>query len=1168
MMPFPNELVTPPVTKMNLDFLGFPLPDIDRIVDLVTGNKDSELKAYRINPIFILSCILNRISMKPQQITLFSASAGSGKTYTLTIEYIKMALSEVESKGYFRRILAVTFTIKAAEEMRQRILQFLAGMADYPTFTYTSSAEQSKVLAILDKVQSELAEDGIHLTKEQLAERAGTTLQQILQDYGLFSVMTIDSFVQRLSASFIDELNLPSQYEVVLDSNGLIHELINRLLDQVNSTGDAELSELILSFANQEIAEGRNWNRMRDSLHGFLKISLEEKFLAIEPNLSLFQVSDFLRLEDQLRGLLQQMLQEVKGAAESFIRIIDSLGLPDAFYYYGGTGPVGNMRSFLRNPEIADKAYANFKKAIEANMWTSAKATGADKAIIEQHAAELGDLGSQFIDLQSLYVKRYRFLHWVLKDLKKLALLNLIQREMRVYQQENSAIPISEFSKRVYEVISQDPIPFIYEKLGDRYFHIFIDEFQDTSILQWKNFMPLVENATSVGKRSLLVGDAKQSIYKFRGGEVSLIASLATQDVSLVSDHFVKDSLDEHRFDYLLNQIGPKALNDNYRSATEIVEFNNRFYHSLVENESVLALCPLIEPLYGANLKQNPKVASSDFNGKVDLIVYHKSQENFGFTEPENEFMFEQVMNLIRHNRHIGFRYADIAILARKNKHARYLALRLKEEGIPVISSDSLLVHYSPVVGFILSFLALKEHPKESLYLYEVIYQYAEMKGQEVSALDLTYVEELAGDAFEKAEQYFLSKGMEVPAFSDLLRWVYDVVATFDLLIDSTGQEYVWKFLDILNEYVLLKDKLVAGFLLHFNLNRNSYCITSSNQADAVTISSIHKSKGLEYPVVILPFVNWTFQADSEKIWYEMGEEESEDLGMGEIARLKHIYGRVTSSEVLAFPTLALQTKKEKEAIFLDALNMLYVATTRPKQSLHLLLTVPEPDMHTKTISTYANSVGRLVYDYAQTLSESTELPLYLKTETDWKTAYFTFSNESVIPSLTHDVTFDLEKKVQIRLGGVNAPVSLRVNSAKSDLYTSASKKREIGNQLHDLLAQLPDMEAWSQVRAKSKVDVSSLDALFESQQVRDFFVKDILAFKEVDLLCPDGKIIRPDRVNKIGEALQVIDFKTGKQKPEHQGQIQRYKQTLVEMGYQVAQGVLIYIETKELVYV
>ncbi|MFM6942908.1 MAG: UvrD-helicase domain-containing protein, partial [Aquirufa sp.] len=707
-----------------------------------------------------------------------------------------------------------------------------------------------------------------------------------------------------------------------------------------------------------------------------------------------------------------------------------------------------------------------------------------------------------------------------------------------------------------------------YEKLGDRYFHIFIDEFQDTSILQWKNFMPLVENATSVGKRSLLVGDAKQSIYKFRGGEVSLIASLATQDPSLVADHFAEESLDEQRFDYLLHQIGPKALNDNYRSAKEVVEFNNQFYHSLVENESILALCPLIKPLYGANLKQNPKVASSDFNGKVDLLVYHKSKETFGFTEPENEFMFEQVMNLIRHNRSLGFRYQDLAILTRKNKHSRYLALRLKEEGIPVISSDSILVHYSPVVGFILSYLALREQPKETLYLYELIYQYAEINGQVVSATDLMFVDQLTGEAFDKASRYFQSKEIQVPAFSDLLRWVYDLVSTFDLLNDVTGQEYVWKFLDVLNEYVLLKDKLVAGFLQHFNLNRNSYCISSSNQEDAVTISSIHKSKGLEYPVVILPFVNWTFQADSEKIWYEMGEEESADLQLSETSHLKHMYGRVNSAEILSFPGLAQQTQKEKEAIFLDALNMLYVATTRPKQSLHLILTVPDADLHSKTISTYSHSVGRLVYDYAQEKSESTEIPAYLQTTTAWNTSYFAFSNTPVIPSLEHDSVPVLEKNVQISFGNAVSPVSLRVNSAKADLYTAASKKREIGNQLHDLLAQLPDMEAWPQVKAKSKLDVSSLDALFESEEVRAFFVKDILAFKEVDLLCPDGKIIRPDRVNKIGGSLQVIDFKTGKQKPEHHDQINRYKQTLMDMGHQVMKGVLIYLETKELVYV
>jgi ATP-dependent exoDNAse (exonuclease V) beta subunit len=1105
--------------------------------------------------------------MKPQQITLFSASAGSGKTYTLTIEYIKMALCEVETKGYFRRILAVTFTIKAAEEMRQRILHFLAGMAEYPSFLHTSTSEQEKILAVLEKVQTELANEGIILDKDILAARADTTLQQILQDYGLFSVMTIDSFVQRLSASFVDELNLPSQYEVLLDSNGLIHELINRLLDQVNSSGDGELSELILSFANQEVAEGRNWNRMRDSLHGFLKISLEENFIPIEPHLAHFQVSDFLRLEDKLRGLLQQMLQEVKSVADSFIQIVDSLGLPDAFYYYGATGPVGNIRSFLRNPEIADKAFSNFKKAIDGNTWTSAKATGTDKASIEQHAVELGELGSQFIELQTLYLKRYRFLHWVLKDLKKLALLNLIQREMHAYQQENSAIPISDFSKRVYEVISQDPIPFIYEKLGDRYFHIFIDEFQDTSILQWKNFMPLVENATSVGKQSLLVGDAKQSIYKFRGGEVSLIASLATQDPSLVADHFTEESLDEQRFDYLLNQIRPKALNDNYRSAAEVVEFNNQFYDSLIENESLLQLCPLIKPLYGQNLAQNPKVLSSKSNGKVDLIVYHKSKENFGFTEPENEFMFEQVVNIIQYNRSIGFRYQDLAILTRKNKHSRYLALRLKEEGIPVISSDSLLVHYSPVVGFILSYLALHEHPKETLHLYELIYQYAELMGQEVTLTDLAFVDHLGGDSiFEKSLLYFQTKGVEVPAFSDLLHWVYDLVSTFDLLNVFSGQEYLWKFLDVLNEYVLLEDKLVAGFLQHFNQNRHSYCISSSNQVDAVTISSIHKSKGLEYPVVILPFVNWTFQADSEKIWFELGDQLTEDLEMREDLRLQHIYGRVNATEVLGFPNLAQQTLKEKEAIFLDALNMLYVATTRPKQSLHLLLTVPDMDLHSRTLSTYENSVGRLLYEYAQSNGELVDLPHYLQTETEWISSYYSFSTTEVNPSLDLATSANLDKSIRISLGKSVSPISLRVNSAKADLYTAASQKREIGNQLHDILAQLPDMEAWPFVKAKSNLDLATLDALFESDKVCSFFAKDVLAFKEVDLLCPDGKIIRPDRVNKIGDALQVIDFKTGKQKPEHHDQINRYKQALIDMGYQVTKGVLIYLETGELI--
>jgi ATP-dependent exoDNAse (exonuclease V) beta subunit len=495
--------------------------------------------------------------------------------------------------------------------------------------------------------------------------------------------------------------------------------------------------------------------------------------------------------------------------------------------------------------------------------------------------------------------------------------------------------------------------------------------------------------------------------------------------------------------------------------------------------------------------------------------------------------------------------------------------LRLKEKGIPVISSDSLLVHYSPIVGFLLSFLALYENPKESLYLYELLYQYAEIQGHQVTQEEVDYVASLPGDsALFNATIYFQQKSIKIPDFSDLLHWVYDLVSAFDLLNHASGQEYLWKFLDVLNEYVLLKDKLIAGFLQHFNQNRNSYCISSSNEDDAVTISSIHKSKGLEYPVVIVPFVNWTFQADSEKIWYELGEEESSDLRMGDERRLQQVYGRVNSTEVLAFPALANQTQAEKEAIFLDALNMLYVATTRPKQSLHLLLTVPDPEMHSKTISTYENSVGKLVYDYAlSVIGPATLLPNFIG-ETPWNMSYFSFSDSALIPFLNHDQLNSIEKCVRIQMGEAIPPIHFRINTAKSDLYTSASKKREIGNQLHDLLAQLPDMDSWPVLRAKSSLDVSLLDALLAIPKVQSFFNKEQLVFKEVDLLCPDGKIIRPDRVNKVDGALQVIDFKTGKPKPEHHDQINRYKQTLVSMGHQVTEGVLIYVESKELVYV
>ena len=243
-------------------------------------------------------------------ILLYSASAGSGKTYTLTLEYIKLALQEVDKRGYFRRILAVTFTIKAAEEMRTRIIEYLTGISEYPLFLNYSQDQASQFSTIIDTIHQDLNISGESISKEEISRRAQIALQQILQDYGLFSVMTIDSFVQRLSTSFVEELNLPSQFEVILDSNKLIKDLIDQLMEKVNLHGDPHLTELILDYARNEVIEGRNWNLIRSGFHQYLKICLQEDFLKVQDHIRSFSITDFITIENQIFQFISTIQNE------------------------------------------------------------------------------------------------------------------------------------------------------------------------------------------------------------------------------------------------------------------------------------------------------------------------------------------------------------------------------------------------------------------------------------------------------------------------------------------------------------------------------------------------------------------------------------------------------------------------------------------------------------------------------------------------------------------------------------------------------------------------------------------------------------------------------------------------------------------------------------------
>lgn len=1100
-------------------------------------------------------------------IKLFSASAGSGKTFTLTLEYIKLALREEDRRGYFRRILAVTFTIKAAEEMRTRIIEYLQGISN-------PQSEQDHELLTLIFVDFQAA--GLDLSKSEISKRASVTLQQILQDYGLFSVMTIDSFVQRLSSTFIEELNLPSQFEVILDSNGLMDHLIDQLLEKVNRLGDPILTDLLLDFSKTEVSEGRSWNLLRTNLHQFLRICLDESYHQIKPHMDVFSMEDFKLIETQIRFQIQEFESNMLDIAAEFIKYINPLQFPDDYFTSGRYSPVHYFRKYVADKKLVDFKFSSLNKALESNQWAANKVDKSTAIEINDLADSLHEIGQSFVTMYDENFSRNQLLLWIVRDIKKIALLSTIAEELVIYQNENAAVSISEFSKRLYQVIANDPVPFIYEKLGDRYTHILIDEFQDTSMLQWQNFMPLLENSVSLGHQNLLVGDAKQSIYKFRGGEVGLIASLTQKDKSIIQSKIGEGTFDEERFDYLVSAVANENLAYNYRSAAEIVSFNNSFFKWISEQEMYAAQSDLILPIYGQFLEQIPRVPSDKYTGSVDLTVFRKPKVDPDAKDIEQIWMLTQVINQIEENVRLGFNYSDIAILVRKNKHARYLAIHLKERGYPIISSDSLLIHYSNLVCIIISLLKLKENPTNEFLAIEFVFQVNELKSEEISEEFLAnfHNQTKYNSSYLAHILHLFNWPTTLKEFTELsiIQTVYATIDCFDLFNQKEGTEYLFKFLDLIQEFTITQSEDLKEFLDYYELNKGSITIASPEGSNAITITSIHKSKGLEYSVVIIPFANWTHQASNERIWYNLSEVALSALELND-HKLLYSYGRVAAKEVLHEEVLKTQSTQERHSIFLDSLNMMYVAFTRAKQRLHILTSLPDEDTAPKTKQVYRESLAEVLVQFAENTSEKLEqLPVYLQAEFSELTDFYDLANVANPRYKSGNLVNQSDRTLVIQAKIVKSP-DFRVVAQSSDLYSQSKSKRSEGEYLHLILAQIRGAQYWMDNQSSSFFYLDDAIRVLVNQVMSDpilkeFFIDDELLFVERDILSPDGSIFRPDRVISKAGISMIIDFKTGKRMEEHIDQIIRYKGILAQLGRVVGDGILLYLDDLSVVYV
>jgi len=1082
--------------------------------------------------------------MNNKPIKLFSASAGAGKTYTLTLEYLKLALKEVETKGYFRRILAVTFTNKAAEEMKRRIVDFLYLIAKNE-YLFTANPQQyQESNQLIERILSDFKNDKIKINKTELIQRANKTLQLILQDYGLFAVMTIDSFIQKLSQSFIEELNLPDQFEVNLDTKSLLNDLIDDILDKLNVYPDLVFKKAILDFSLAEVEEDKSWNALRDSLQKFLLILFDEEYLEKEKLINQFEIDDFIIIENQIIAFEKDSMEFLVNKAKSLIHLVELNGLEIGDFYQGGRGPIADFYKYIQSPQLAGNNYSYMESAIQTGKWEAGKIAEFKKKKIQEIAIDLQSIAEDFFVRYQKASRKVGFLLLIKQHLRKFSLLKFIQNELRTFQNENGIISISEFSKKINQIVSNDPIPFIYEKLGDRFQHILIDEFQDTSILQWKNFMPLIENSTAYSHTNLIVGDAKQSIYKFRGGEVGLIASLFSNDTSFVNQKIASDSLDFQRFEEIITNIHPENLGDNYRSSKEIVHFNNSFYEWIHSNTTLASQFPLINQVYGKYVIQEPK-HSMPIKSSIQCSFYKVSDQKNCKVEEERNWNLQHVKSIIDHSiNEKKYRFKDIAILTRGNKEANFLALELKKMGIPLTSSDSLLLNFAPSIRFILSFLQNIIKPNSSIHRFELISNLQILNNQlDTSLLNWREVDY----SFDIESSIYLLKDI-----------VNEIINKFQLLSYTNEIPYILKFLDILDEYSLQKSNAIDDFLNYFESNKNVFSINGNTALDAITISTIHKSKGLEYPVVILAFANWQLNPQKGSKWFTIeNKEEFVELNANE-KFLSDYFLPIQSKTYEGFDFLEKQLLEENQLSTLEAINMLYVATTRPKYDLYILSRYVDPSSTKRNVNEFEQSVAKLIYQFCA------HTDLEVKDSENELSYNFHDNSTSVVLN---------QKNESNAIFCINAnkckeqSIEVRHQRDFQEQFSASVQKRELGNTIHELIAE-------------NNLDsiIQKVRNLLNNPSIDNKFIESFLQFilmpenqylfnlqqsilNEQEIITQEGTIYRPDRISKLNDVFVVIDYKTGKPNEKHKEQISTYKTLLEELNMVPVEGKIVYFE-------
>ncbi len=1008
-------------------------------------------------------------------------------------EYLRIILHD-KDPSKFRRILAMTFTNKAANEMKVRILDKLIQLSKP-----ISEKTKEDIAAMEDMVQA------LQLTDQQIEDRSFKSLNAILHNYGMFSVMTIDKFTHKVIRTFAKDLDLSLDFDVEMDIKSLRKSVTDLLFDQIGR--NKELTDLMIHYADSKLEEDKSWN-FKQQLFDFSNSLFKEDAISAIDRLKKFEAKDFIAVRKSIYEERIQFESRLKKMGADAMEIIN-------FHQLTADDFKGKSSSIAAKFLKFSKGITDPPTEKQAENWPLgdlAQKSSPNAAIVESITPDLLNIFNQILRHFEENEGRYHLNEQILKNLNNLSLMNHILKATEEIKEEENILLISDFYKKIAEIIVEEPVPFIYERLGVRYDHFLLDEFQDTSHLQWINIIPLLHNSLSQKKTNLIVGDGKQAIYRWRNGEVEQFVDLPEKIYN--PQNIVSLAEAEHTFAVEGQKINLKS---NWRSAPEIVEFNNDFF------EFTAAQKPILNKIYEGG-RQHPQKKTKGY-------LEFNLREDF-----EHVDQLDYVLNTIKLALAKGYQLKDICVLVRRNYTGAEIARYLSDHQIKVISQDSLFVGNDIYVKFLIAAIASLANPRNLNNRMKCFEHYFQIYHPSEGPLkwENTINNTASILTFFKDEGYHIERPENYHSFYE---YVEHLIECFKIKLDANP--YLQYLLEQVHQFEKQHSTNIQGFINWFNEKGRVESIKSPEGSQAAQIMTFHKAKGLEFPIVICPFLDWDTESNKSEKWIE------DDHNL-----LPSYF--ITSTEKTKKSEFKDILEEEDLKQEMDDLNVIYVAFTRPEIALFV--------SGKKTTNKPKTPVDKWLIPYFNHVSLEA---------TDSKFMMGSFELEEV-KSTEHSLPYTLKF-----LDHYMNRSTFSLKSEFEEAFEIQDAKRRYGTELHYVLSQIQSQsEIENVIETAIKKGIISSDNgerilkettdLFKDDRFSSYFNSDQV-FNEKPIVDDLGRAFIPDKIVVNGTDALVVDFKTGE---EHNDKYKKQLENYIQLSKAVfknktVRGELYYTTTK-----